>query len=76
MGKKIENRDGFFKTLHKYHSNESYVKRQEELRSNQIKLEEGDRFALFISAFLVIILPTLLILAIIILVSFLVFGII
>ena len=56
MGKNIKNRDGFFKTLHKYHSNESYVKRQEELRSNPTKLEKGDRFALFISVFLVIIL--------------------
>ena len=76
MGKNIKNRDGFFKSMVKYNTSDSYNKRQEQLRENPIELEGHDRLAIFISVFLVVILPTLLILGFIIFISFLVFGII
>jgi len=76
MGKHIENRKGLFKTLADYRQNSRDKKRQKELEENPIKLEKNDTKALLLSSFLVIFLPTILILGLIVVVALLVFRII
>ena len=76
MGKKIENRDGFFKTMEKYGSDKEYEEHLEEIQKNSAQLEKDDRRAMLISAFLTLFLPSVLILGIIILLALLFFRII
>lgn len=73
MGKEIKKRDGFFKSMHKYSSNESYEQRKKDLEDNPVNLEKNDRRALLISAFLTIMLPCVLVLAVMILLAMLAF---
>ena len=76
MGKEIEKRKGLFKTIGDYNQNDRVKMRQKELEENPIELEKNDRKALLLSAFLVIFLPSILILGIVIVVALLVFRII
>ena len=73
MGREIKKRDGFFKSMHKYSSNESYEQRKKELEEEPIETDGNDRKGLLISAFLTIFLPCVLVLALMVVIAFLVF---
>lgn len=75
MGKDIQPRDGFFKSMKKYSNNDAYKKRQKELRESNLQLEKKDGLALVIAGFLVILIPTVIIVALMIIIPMLIFGI-
>ena len=76
MSKEIKKRDGFFKLFHKYNTDKPYKQRKEELEKEDIKLEKGDGWALFISSFLTLFLPALLLLGLTVLLALLFFRVI
>ena len=76
MGKNIDKRPGLFKTIADYNQKNRIKERDKELEENPVELEKNDKKALLLSSFLVIFLPTILILGLIIVVALLVFRII
>ncbi|MBO4286423.1 MAG: hypothetical protein J5880_03725 [Bacilli bacterium] len=76
MSKEIKKRDGFFKLFHKYNNNRSYNKRKEELEKENIELEKGDGWAMFLASFFTLFLPALAILGLTIFLGLLFFHII
>ena len=76
MSKEIKKREGFFKLFHKYNSDKPYRKRKEELEKEEIKLEKGDGWALFVSGFLTLFLPSILILGLTLFLALLFFRVI
>lgn len=76
MGRKIQNREGLFKTIRRQREEKAYERRKKELDEENVNVDRKDIFALLLSSFLVIVLPCLLILGFIVFISFLVFGLI
>lgn len=76
MGKNIDKRPGLFKTIADYNQKNRIKERDKELEENPVELEKNDKKALLLSSFLVIFLPTILILGLIVVVALLVFRII
>lgn len=72
--KVILKREGFFSSFHKYNNNDNYNKRKKELEEEDIHLEKKDPLALFISGFLVIFLPCILILGLTVFLTLLIMG--
>lgn len=76
MGKHIERRKGLIEQSAEYNNKKTISKRNKELEENPIQLEKNDTKALLLSSFMVIFVPTLLILGLIVIVALLVFRII
>lgn len=76
MSKEIKKREGFFRLFRKYNTDKPYKQRKEDLEKENIELEKGDGWALFLSGFLTLFLPALLILGLTIFLALLFFRII